>query len=275
MQGIEEKILVGNEDDCYGVIARWYDELYAFRSDIDLQFFLSLADRPGMRILELGCGTGRISIPLARAGHNVTALDLSGAMLDVLRRKLATEDDAVRDKLATVQCGMESFSLGESFDLVLIPFRAFQHLLGTADQRACLQRIREHLAEDGRLVFDLFDPNFATIARYGSGESRFAQDLDHELPDGGRLRRYTRIVTDPGRQLHGVEMRFERLDAGGRIVENGEQCFGMRWMTHNEMLLLLELCGLEPVTVLSGYDGSALEERRGDLIYTCRRMVGH
>jgi SAM-dependent methyltransferase len=275
MHGDNLILTTDNAQDCYGGIAAYYDELYAFRSAQDLQFYLALADRPRMRILELGCGTGRICIPLARAGHAVTALDLSSAMLDRLAAKLEQEDESTRERVTVVNGGMEDFSLDGNFDLILIPFRAFQHLLDTASQRSCLTAVRRHLAGDGRLVFDVFDPNLAKIARFAEDASTFRLDLEIDTANGGQLRRYTRIEADCSGQQHAVTMRFERIDAGGRIVANAEDSFGMRWMMHNEAVLLLELCGLELLQTLSSYDGSPLAERRGELIYTCRRAAGH
>ena len=274
MQGSSNRLLSEGNSDSYGSIAGWYDEMYAFRDAVDLQFYLALADRPGLRILELGCGTGRISIPLARAGHWVTALDLSPAMLARLAAKLHEEDESVRGRLTIVNAAMEDFSLEGSFDLVLIPFRAFQHLLGSASQRSCLRAVRRHLAEAGRLVFDVFDPNLKKMVSYADGGSTFRLDMERETADGGQLRRYSRIVADLSAQQHSVTMRFERLDAAGRIIDNGEEQFGMRWMMHNEAVLLLELCGLEIQQVYSGYDQSALEQRCGELIYICRRADG-
>lgn len=275
MHGVIQDSDTDNQQrDCYGTIARWYDDLYEFRNSVDLQYFLSCAARPGMRILELGCGTGRISIPLARAGHTVTALDLSRAMLDRMSWKLEQEDEELRSRISLVNASMSEFSLDTEFDLVLIPFRAFQHLVSNAEQRACLLAVREHLALDGRLVFDIFDPDIARIAGYVSAGDAFRQDLEVETPAGGLLRRYTRIIADTRRQVHQVTMRFEQLDGNGRVTDNDEENFSMRWMTHNEAVLLLELCGLAVENTLSAYDGSALEERRGDLIYTCRRNDG-
>ncbi|MCB1216739.1 class I SAM-dependent methyltransferase [bacterium] len=273
MQGETTTQDTGNVYTNYGAIARWYDELYEFRSAVDLQFWLDCAGGTACEILELGCGTGRISIPLARAGHRVTALDLSSEMLARLEEKLASEPAEVRERISTVQAGMQDFALEQRFDLVLIPFRAFQHLLATDEQRACLACVRRQLTDGGRLVLDLFDPDFAKIGAYGA-EGRFQQDMEEECAEGGLLRRYTRISTDSGLQRHDVTMRLERLDAAGRVVDNAEERFGMRWMTHNEMLLLLELSGLEAAQVLSSYEGAALSERRGELIYTCRRKDG-
>ncbi|MCB1219145.1 MAG: class I SAM-dependent methyltransferase [Planctomycetales bacterium] len=266
--------ILSDNEECYRGMARWYDELYGFRDAVDLQFWLSLPGRPAMDILELGCGTGRVSIPLACNGHNVTGLDLSSSMLAQLRAKLSAEEQPVQQRLHVVQGSMADFELDARYDLVIIPFRAFMHLISRDEQHSCLAAVRRHLREDGRLVFDLFDPNLAFIARMAEACSTWRQDLETETEDGGLLRRYTRILADARSQVHDVSMRFERLDGKGRVVDNDEEQFRMRWMMHNEAELLLEGSGLEIEAVYSDYERSPLAERRGELIYSCRRGSG-
>src|SRR3989304_4574878 len=104
------------------------------------------APPPGHAVLELACGTGRVTIAIAEAGLPIVGLDASPAMLGRARHK--TEG---RDNPRWVDGDMRDFRLDERFGLVIIPFRSFLHLLTVADQKACLAHIREHLAEGGRL----------------------------------------------------------------------------------------------------------------------------
>ena len=120
----------------------------------DLAFYLRQARRTGSPILELGCGTGRISLPLAQAGFDVIGLDQSPSMLLVAREKAKRSPRPVR----FVRGNMARFQLRRRFRLVLIPYRAFQHLLTPTDQRRCLRCVHRHLAREGRLVVHLFDP---------------------------------------------------------------------------------------------------------------------
>jgi SAM-dependent methyltransferase len=121
----------------------------------DVAFYRRQAKRARGPILELGCGTGRVTFPLADAGLDVTGLDASRAMLRVARRKLRATP---RPKVRLVRGDMRRFTLRRRFALVIIPFRAFQALLTVRDQRACLACIRRHLRPGGRLIIDLFDP---------------------------------------------------------------------------------------------------------------------
>jgi ubiquinone/menaquinone biosynthesis C-methylase UbiE len=123
----------------------------------DVPFYLELAREAaalGQPVLELGCGTGRVTIPIAQAGVEVVGLDNAPAMLNVARRKAAAAALDVR----WVQGDMRSFALDQRFGLVIIPFRSFLHLLTEADQLNCLACIRKHLLPGGRLALNFFAP---------------------------------------------------------------------------------------------------------------------
>jgi len=115
-------------------------------------------------VLELGCGTGRITIEIARAGVSVTGLDLSVSMLDEARRK-----GAGLPNLTWVLADMRSFALAARFGLICIPFRSFQHLLTDEDQRAALDCCREHLRPNGVLAFNVTNPQEFLIGWDGRG----------------------------------------------------------------------------------------------------------
>src|SRR3989304_2932923 len=130
----------------------------------DIPFYVGLAKEAaaaGHAVLELACGTGRVTIAIAEAGLPIVGLDASPAMLGRARHK--TEG---RDNPRWVDGDMRDFRLDERFGLVIIPFRSFLHLLTVADQKACLAHIREHLAEGGRLALNVFNPDLAVIFRY-------------------------------------------------------------------------------------------------------------
>ncbi len=122
----------------------------------DVPFYVNLArtaDDDGQTVLELGCGTGRVTLPIAAAGVSITGIDSSPAMLDVARARSGGADNP-----RWRQDDMASFQLEQRFGLVIIPFRSFQHLLSTAEQRACLRRIHDHLLPGGRLALNLVNP---------------------------------------------------------------------------------------------------------------------
>lgn len=136
----------------YGSVAQWYD-FYA-TVDVDIPFYRQEIDAGGDRVLELACGTGRVSVPLLEAGINLTCVDMSVEMLDVLRRKLAAAD-----LHAEIACqDVRELDLGQQFDVVIMPFTSFMELADRADQLKALRAIRRHLSPRGRFLCALHNP---------------------------------------------------------------------------------------------------------------------
>src|SRR5881409_766472 len=124
--------------DDYAPIADLYDLVPLYNERSDIAFFVEAALAAGGSVLELGCGTGRVLIPTARAGVEIVGVDASPHMLRVCHERLQPEPDAVRSRVTLVQADMRSFEIDRRFTLATIPFRPFQHLLTVDDQLACL-----------------------------------------------------------------------------------------------------------------------------------------
>src|SRR5690606_17210139 len=136
----------------YGSVGRWYDA--DATGGGDFPSCLQGIDAGGDRVLELACGTGRVSVPLLEAGINLTCVDMAVEMLDVLRRKLA-----VADLQADVVCqDVRELDLGQQFDVVIMPFTSFMELADRADQLKALRAIRRHLSPRGRFLCALHNP---------------------------------------------------------------------------------------------------------------------
>jgi len=257
--------------DDYCVTARFYDLLYAEQSQLDLSFYLKLASETSGPVLELGCGTGRVALTLARAGSSVTGLDRSPAMLAQFKAKLDSEPADVRERVTLVEGDMTEFELKRQYGLILAPFRAFQHVLDTADQRRCLTCIARHLAPAGRFVYNAFEPKYEYIVSWK--ESGPVWRLDLEKPDGtgGVIRRYHTLEADTIRQVHLVRFKYEVYDAHDLLTETAVEVFEMRWQNRYEARYLLELCGLAVEQACGGYDRRPMDDRLGELIYVCKR----
>ena len=142
-------------------LAEAYDAGMGAEADamLDTPFYLALAQHAAARdhaVLDLACGTGRITLPLARAGIDVTGLDNAPAMLDVARRKAAAEGL----ELTWVEADMRNFELDRLFGLIVMPYRSFLHLLTAEDQASCLTAVHRHLVPGGRFALNLFTPPF-------------------------------------------------------------------------------------------------------------------
>src|SRR5665811_626933 len=106
--------------------AGFYDITYQRIGPKDIDFFLDYSKKAGGRTLELACGTGRVLLPTAIAGCDITGLDLSSSMLGECQRKLDEQPPAVRERVRLIQANMANFATGEKYSLVTIPFRSFQ-----------------------------------------------------------------------------------------------------------------------------------------------------
>jgi SAM-dependent methyltransferase len=259
--------------DQYRFVADFYDYVVPYRGRPDVAFFVDAAKESGGRVLEVGCGTGRILIPTARAGVEVVGLDLSSHMLAVCRQRLAHEAEGVRSRVKLVQGDMRTFDLEATFALVTLPFRPFQHLLTVADQLSCLSNIRRHLIEGGRLVLDLFNPSLDLLANPRLGEE-YGDEPEFEAPDGRRIvRRQRTVACDRFEQVNQFELIYYVTHADGhteRLVHE----FPLRYLFKFEAEHLLSRSGFDVENVYAGYDKSPYGSvYPGELIFVARKAA--
>jgi SAM-dependent methyltransferase len=187
-------------------------------------------------VLELGCGTGRILLPIARDGCSVVGVDSSREMLERCRAKLATEPAGVQSRVTLQQLDIHDFNLGALFQLIIAPFRVVQHLTIADDQLRFLAAVSRHLAPGGRFAFDVFNPRFDILTGVDGVERE--DTPEQRLPDGRTFRRTYRVAkvrwVD---QVSEAELIYY-VD-GKRYV----QAFDMRWYLPSELHHLLARAG--------------------------------
>ena len=261
-------------DSSYEAIADFgvlYDAVPAYATRGDVAFYVGEAARNGAAssatILELGCGTGRVLLPLARSGHTITGLDRSPAMLSRCRAKLAAEPDAVQDRVALYQGDVRDFSVDPpasgGFSLVIAPFRVMQHLTTIPDQLRCLSAIHRHLAPGGRFVLDVFNPNFGLMARDRSAEVE--DTAEFRLSDGRHLRRTSRVTGVQWiDQVSDIELIY--YVRTGEHVERIVQAFSMRWYTRPELEHLLERAGFRVDAMYGDFDRNPLRDESREIV---------
>jgi SAM-dependent methyltransferase len=143
----------------YDRIARLYDP-WSVSVVEDVDFYVDEAVRSGGPVLELGVGTGRIAVPIARAGVRVVGVDSSEGMLTVAREQAERAGVELDLRLGDLR----DPPVDEQFALVVIPFRTLLHMQTDDDRRAALATVRARLHEGGRFVFDVFTPGDDDIA---------------------------------------------------------------------------------------------------------------
>ena len=238
------------------VHARWYDPTHATRRN-DAAFYRDLARDVGGPVLELGCGTGRVLLPIALDGLECTGLDRSPAMLDALRAKQPPAN------LRLVVAPMQDFDLGPArFRLVFSAFRPLQHLYTVEDQLACLACVRRHLAPHGVFAFDVFQPALARIAL--PEEPEYEEDRFAE--SGDEIVRLASLRRDVATQIQDVTIRFERR-RDGRVVGSESEHFRMRWYYRYELEHLLARAGFAVVALYGDFDRRPFDGDASEMVF--------
>jgi SAM-dependent methyltransferase len=239
-----------------------YDSVYSYVRD-DIPFYVAEAAESDGPVLELGCGTGRVTIPIAEAGIDVTGLDSSEAMLEVALRK--AQDRPAGERPTLLHSDMRDFSLDRRFGLVIIPFRGFLSLLTVEDQLRTLRNVRRHLAPGGRLVFNVFVPDLDTLVE----ESDSAQHLrDVTDPESGRVSvLWHRSTYDNHNQIIDTTVIVDRLDEGGTVVERFYRDFQLRYAHRWEIHHLLEVCGFQVRELYGDFDRTDFDEESIEMVW--------
>jgi len=227
--------------ETYRRIAPFYDGDYeSLDYDADTPFYVQLARESGGPVLEMGCGTGRVLLAVARAGIRIHGMDLSPDMLRELGAKLAAEPPEVRALVTFSEGDIRTAEAPGKFALITSPFRVVQSFVSRDSQRAWLRNVRRHLRPGGALCFDVFQPNFEYLVR----PCEPCVDVDRKDPASGlRIRRFVRTV--PHNALQTIDCEF-RWVIGEDADGEGSSCsFTLRWFTRGELENLLELEGFE------------------------------
>jgi len=252
-------------------VAEFYDHIPLHRERQDVAFYVEAAQRSGGAVLELGCGTGRILLPIARAGIEITGLDLSESMLAVCRQKLSQESAGVQARCRLAYGDMREFDLGRRFQLVTTPFRSFQHLITIEEQASCLRRIHDHLEDGCALILEMFNPSLEFLVQQTLGVE-WGDDPEFVLPDGRRVLRRNRIAArDLYQQVQNVELIYYLTHPDGR-TQRLVHAFPMRYLFRFEAEHLLARCGFKIEDIYADFDKSPYGSKYpGELIFVARK----
>ncbi|MEM7348003.1 MAG: class I SAM-dependent methyltransferase [Chloroflexota bacterium] len=237
-------------------IARHYDLLYGLTDD-DIPMWETLLDGIETPILEIGCGTGRLLLPLSEAGYHLTGLDLSEVALAVAQHKLQASG---LDQQSTVhQADMRHFDLPDkNFNTAFIPLNTFMHCLTIDDQLSTLQTINNHLAPKGELIIDLFHPD-PTLWAEADGRLYFEDELV-DPKTGHTVQWYWRHDIDLENQMRRLTYILDEIDEEG-FVRRTQIPVDLRFFYRYEVELLLRMSGFTLQAIYGSYD---LEPFQGD-----------
>lgn len=243
-------------------VARFYDPVYAqMRDGVDNEWYLARMATAGGPVLEIGVGTGRLFVEARRRGIDAWGIDVSPAMIERCRAKLAPED---RERVAVADA--VRLRTDRRFALVCAPFRVLSHVHDTADQLRLLDAVHDALVPGGAFLFDLYVPNLKLLLE--GMEERV--DFDGEHAPGRRLRRtVSSEPADLSRQTNRVLMRFLWDEADGE--RRAEWEFEMRFFFRFEIEHLVARSKLLLETLHGDFAGGPLTPDSREFVAGCRR----
>jgi SAM-dependent methyltransferase len=228
------------------------DDARKKRSAASEQFYLEEARRSGGRVLEMACGSGRLTIPIAQSGIEIVGADLSASMLDMARTKALRAGVRVE----FVEADMRDFEVPGKFSAILIPGNSLLHLFSIDDLKQCLASVRRHLASGGRLVFDVSKWDLALLAR----------DPGQRYPvlktDGISIEETA--TYDAAAQVRDIVWHF----SDSRVIE-----YRLRVIFPQELLLLLEVAGFHVEARYGEFTREPFESSSPRQVYICTVSV--
>jgi len=225
---------------------RHYDALHRVLPFHDIPFYREEAKRACGPVLELACGTGRLTIPIAQAGVEIVGLDRAPSMLTRARAKAA---DA-RVNVEWIEADCRDFHLDRKFALIFMPFHSMQHLHDQASLAALFRSVRRHLAEGGRFIFDVFNPSIAILNR---DPARRNVERQYEDPDGrGTVTVEQTAVYDDAAQVNRITLYFSLPNEKEFRVEQ----LHMRCFFPQELDLLVRGNGFEIEAKFGDFQGT-------------------
>ncbi|MFW6243193.1 MAG: class I SAM-dependent methyltransferase [bacterium] len=193
-------------------------------------------------ILELGCGTGKITIPLANNGFEITALDNSEKMIKMGKKKIKNK----QVKINWILADMRNFNIDKKFSTVIIPSNNLTHLINRNDIESCFNSIKQHLKKDGKLIIDIFNPNLDILTRDSNKRYLFAKFKDPETQK--QIKVEENNVYDKKRQINNINYYYKLPNKDDEIKEK----------------LSLRVYFPSEINNLLHYNGFVIKEKYGD-----------
>lgn len=224
----------------------------------DLVFYKKwLPKDKNVRILELCCGTGRLTIPLAKEGRNITGVDYTASMLTEAKAKAAQEDLSIE----FIEADMRNFELQEKFDFIFIPFNSVHHLYKNEDVAQAFTAVKKHLKKDGVFIFDCFNPNLQFIVESEKGEKEIA---NYKTDDGRSVLIKENMRYESSTQINRIEWHYF-IDGNFHSTQN----LDMRLFFPQELDAYLKQHNFNIVHKFGSFDEDTFGDASDKQIFVC------
>jgi methylase of polypeptide subunit release factors len=244
----------------YRQAAKFYD---LFGSKNDLKFYTELALQSGEKALELGVGTGRVAISLAKAGITVVGIDNSVHMLKVAKEKLAKENEAVKRHVVLKKGDMKNFELKQPFPFIYIPASTFDHNITAEEQKQTLGCISKHLEKNGTFAFDL-----EQVTSYKPKTSWWIDR--REISDGKMIVRSIFTRRDLIKHICSLDIFYD-VYRNGKLLERYHEYGEVAIISKDEIVELLQKTGFKVESIYGDFDKSKYQENSTRIVLVTRK----
>lgn len=260
---LQNSIIASMND--YELIAPYYDLEHAdYQDDVDL--YLNYAAACGSPVLELGCGTGRLLMPLARRGVKLVGVDSSPAMLARARQHLEAQD--LLKQVELIEADARALQISQRFRLAFVALNSFAHFITRSDQRAVLGTLHEHLLPGGTLILDL---PYADIRRHQQADGQvFHQGTWLDQSRSELVSHLVAPTTDAAGRILYLTHFYDAHPQGGPLRRTIVQT-ALALLSPGEAALLVESSGFRVQRLFGDYDLNPCEAESPRLIVIASR----
>ena len=225
----------------------------------DLQFYKRwLPKNKEARILELCCGTGRLTLPIAKEGYNISGVDYTSSMLEQAKVK-ATEAGL---NIEFIEADIRTLNLSEKYDLIFIPFNSIHHLYQNKDLFKTFNVVKNHLKKGGLFLLDCFNPDIRFIAESEKEQKEIAQYTTH---DGRKILIKQKMRYENSTQINRIEWHYY-INGVFDSIQN----LDMRMFFPQELDSYLEWNGFTILHKFGGFDEKIFNENSQKQIFVCQ-----
>jgi ubiquinone/menaquinone biosynthesis C-methylase UbiE len=235
----------------------FYDGLNTFL--FDLEFYKKwLPKEKDAKILELCCGTGRLTIPIAKAGYDITGVDFTISMLE--HAKIKTKNEGL--EIDFIEADIRTLNIPEQYDFIFIPFNSIHHLYQNEDLFKTFEVVKKHLKKDGLFIFDCYNPNIEYIVEASKDTNKIAEYI---TKDGRKIIIKQNMQYENATQINRIKWHYYINDKFDSI-----QNMDMRLYFPQELNAYLENNGFTIIQKFGGFEEEAFKNISEKQIFICK-----
>lgn len=259
----------GKYDDTskmYDIDYEYYDILFDDLNH-DFEFYLGMAKQHGPSILECMCGTGRILLHLARHGINADGFDLNDSMLKRAKEKIAIQPENVKNKICIWKDDLREFKSDKKYNLTIIPFSSFLHILTKEDRLQAMASVKCALADNGIFIIDIFNPDLTRPENV----LRLEGDRIKKISETGEtLVRFHSQKFDRKKGTTTVQYIYDLVDSQG-LIRRKFNTMEIAYLFYDDMKKLVDVAGFSVVHVYGAHDKSDYTKESTTMIWVLKQ----